>query len=320
MVKVVLSLSIMIAFSANGQQLDPDAKLVLVSRGKSVVTMGDMDALLASAPVLQRPDIVSSSDRVEQLLDSSLLAKQLASRGRNLGLLNDPEVQLRLAFATEKALGEIVLDVLVNRATNSGLEALAKETYAAKKFDFVAPEKWSVQHLLVKANENENDVSLSARAALIYKQAILDGADFPALVKTKSQDPSVAQNDGVFEIERDSEFVEEFLNATIKLSKPLQFAPLTKTQFGFHIIRLLEKSESKQLTYDEVRPQIMASLSESFRERTKAEILSDLRAADPKYIEENIRKLIVRYDPPAQATPPVDGVTPSSASASGAPK
>jgi len=303
----------------SAQALDPDANLVLATRGDVAVRMADVDAMLESARPEQRSDIVSSAARVEQLIDTRLLSVQLASKGRAQKLDQDPEVQRRVAFATEKAFGEIVLDVLVKRADSGGLEKLAKETYAGKKANFVQAESWNVRHLLVKAEENEPDDAFKMRSAELYQEAIAAPADFEALVKLKSEDPSVSQNQGAFTLGRDSEFAAEFLAASVKLSKPEQFAPLTKTQFGFHIIQLLEKVEKRQLTFTEARPQILASLNEGFRDRVKTEILSDLRSADPKYVEENIRKLVVRYDQPAQAAP-VSIAAPAAATNSGSPK
>jgi len=303
----------------SAQALDPDANLVLATRGDVAVRMADVDAMLESARPEQRPDIVSSPARVEQLIDTRLLSAQLARRGREQKLDQDPEVQRRLAFATEKAFGEIVLDVLVKRADSGGMEKLAKETYAGKKADFVQAGSWNVRHLLVKAKENEPDDAFKMRSAELYQESIAAPADFEALVKLKSEDPSVSQNQGAFTLGRDSEFAEEFLAASLKLSKPQQFAPLTKTQFGYHIIQLLEKVEQRQLTFTEARPQIMASLNEGFRDRVKTEILSDLRSADPKYVEENIRKLVVRYDLPVQAAP-IDAPVPVSPAATELPK
>jgi len=303
----------------SAQALDPDVNLVLATRGEAVVRMADVDAMLEAARPEQRPDIVSSAARVEQLIDSRLLSVQLSNKGRAQKLDHDPEVQRRLAIATEKAFGEIVLDVLVKRADSGGLEQLAKETYAGKKASFEQAESWKVRHLLVKAKQGETDDAFISRTTELYKEAIASPAVFDALVKVKSEDTSVSQNQGVFTLGRDSEYVAEFLEASFKLTQPQQFAPLTKTQFGYHIIQLLEKVEKRQLTYTEARPQIMASLNEGFRDRIKTEILSDLRSADPKYVEENIRKLVVRYDQPVQAAP-VSAAAPASATNSGSPK
>lgn len=304
---------------ANAQALDPNASAILATRGGAVVRISDVDSILEGVKSEQRSEVVSSAARVEQLLDARLLAVQLSNKGRTMKLDEDPEVRRRLAIQTEKALGEIVLDVLVKRRESGNLETLAKETYAGKKKEFFRKESWTVRHLLLKAKDGESNDELRVRSEKLYQQAIGSPATFEALVKTKSDDPSVSQNEGAFTIGRDSDFVREFLDAGFKLTKPQQFAPLTKTQFGFHVIQLLEMSPSKQLTYDEVRFQLLADLDESFRERVKAEILSDLRAADPKYVEENIRKLVARYDPPEQSAS-VNSELPTSVPDSGAPK
>ena len=304
---------------ARSQAAYSEANLTLASRGGVVVKISDIDDMLISAKPSERSTIVSSAARLEQIIDSRLLALQLVSKGKLIGINEDPIVQRRLAIAVDKAMGEIVLDELVNRASAVDVDILAKETYASRKNEFVTPENWTVSHLLVKPSEGEDAKSFLARATEAYNLATLPNADFVGMVKAKSDDPSVAQNGGEFTIQRNSEFVPEFLRAVVKLNAPGQFAPLTKTQFGYHVIRLLKKSESKLLTFDEARPTIVEGLIEDVQERMKTEILSDLRSADPKYVEENIRKLVVRYDPPLTVAP-VESAAPSPAAASGAPK
>jgi peptidyl-prolyl cis-trans isomerase C len=302
-VALALSLSLL-GYTSNiaAQSLDRDAGLVLAKRGDATVTIADFDVLLEGAPKNQRADIVDSAARIDQLLDSRLMSLQMAAKGRKEGLDKDPEVQRRLAQAMDKVFGEIVLDVLSTRADPGNVELLAKETYAAKADSFVTPATWTVRHLLLAPEPGEGNAQFMSRVNAMYKRATSGTEDFEKLAREHSKDSSVAQNGGEFVLEKNGQFAPEFEAAAVKLSAPKSFAPLTKTQFGWHIIQLQNRQVERKLTFAEVRDSIVSSLRDQHRERIKAQLLSDMRAANPEYFEENIQKLATRYSQTEEAT------------------
>jgi len=81
-------------------------------------------------------------------------------------------------------------------------------------------------------------------AARKKAQAILDslqnGADFSELAKRHSDDINSGKKGGSLGLARRGVFVKEFEEAAFSLSSG-EISPLVETQFGFHIIKLIEK-------------------------------------------------------------------------------
>jgi peptidyl-prolyl cis-trans isomerase SurA len=81
--------------------------------------------------------------------------------------------------------------------------------------------------------------------ARIKAQAILDsiraGTDFSDLARRNSEDPGSAPQGGLLGKSKKGSFVKEFEDAAFLLN-PGQISELVETEFGYHIIKLIEKS------------------------------------------------------------------------------
>jgi len=81
-----------------------------------------------------------------------------------------------------------------------------------------------------------------------------NGADFDELAKEYSQDPGSAQNGGNLSWFSFGQMVPEFNDAVFAMKEIGEVSQPVKTQFGYHIIKLLGKRPGASL--DELRPQI----------------------------------------------------------------
>lgn len=136
------------------------------------------------------------------------------------------------------------------------------EYYNENTEEFFRPEMVQVRHVLVDTKEE-------AEAIL---EALASGADFKELALEKSTDPSVTQNEGLMEyFPRGGYMVEEFEEAAFALSEIGEYTQEpVKTDYGFHIIKLEGRQEEKQMTFEEVKEQLIERLlaqdkSEKFR-------------------------------------------------------
>lgn len=105
----------------------------------------------------------------------------------------------------------------------------------------------TVAHILVPTEEEAQQVIERLDA----------GEDFAALAKELSQDPGSAQNGGVYENVAQGEFVPEFEKA---MFEDLQPGETTKTpvqsQFGYHVIKLISRSEQPAIAPEDAQAQI----------------------------------------------------------------
>lgn len=116
-----------------------------------------------------------------------------------------------------------------------------------------------VSHILFKTeNKSEQEIEpIRKKAEDVLKQT-LNGGDFAALARQYSEDEGSAPNGGEMPFATRQTYVPEFSETAFKLSQPGEIAPtLTKTQYGFHIIKLLERRDP---TFEARRAQLDMTL------------------------------------------------------------
>lgn len=138
------------------------------------------------------------------------------------------------------------------------------------------PEQVRASHILFKT-EGKDDAAVKARAEAILKQAKA-GADFAELAKKHSEDSSAAQG-GDLDYFGHGRMVKEFEDVAFSLA-PGAMSDLVKTQFGYHIIKVVDKKPASTRTLAEATPQIADRLAE---ERAQAQA-SDLAGVLAKEI------------------------------------
>jgi foldase protein PrsA len=134
----------------------------------------------------------------------------------------------------------------------------AKAYYDKNPAQFKDPEKVKVSHILVKTE---------AEAQAII-DAINAGADFAEEAKTKSTDPASKANGGDLGYIQKGVMVPEFETAAFALETGQMTTTPVKTQFGYHVIKVFDKTPEKQRTYDESKASIEQMLK-SQQESTK---------------------------------------------------
>jgi peptidyl-prolyl cis-trans isomerase D len=123
---------------------------------------------------------------------------------------------------------------------------------------YQTPEQIRASHILLNtAGKDEASVRTQAEALLAQVKA---GADFAALATQHSEDEGSKANGGDLDYFGRGRMVPEFEDAAFTLA-PGQVSDLVKSQFGFHIIKVVDKRAGSTRTLDEVRPQIQEQLA-----------------------------------------------------------
>lgn len=124
---------------------------------------------------------------------------------------------------------------------------------------YQTPEQVRASHILLStAGKNEAEVRKQAEG--ILAQAKAPNADFAALARQYSQDEASKVNGGDLDYFGRGQMVAEFENAAFAM-EPGQVSDLVQSQFGFHIIKVVDKRPAVTRTLDEVRAQIEDQLA-----------------------------------------------------------
>jgi peptidyl-prolyl cis-trans isomerase D len=123
---------------------------------------------------------------------------------------------------------------------------------------YSTPEQLRASHILLRT-EGKDEATVKASAEDILKQARA-GSDFAALAKKFSDDEGTKEKGGDLDFFGRGRMVPEFDTAAFAM-KPGEISDLVKTQYGFHIIKLVDKKGGTSKTIDDVRQQLTDQLS-----------------------------------------------------------
>jgi len=133
-----------------------------------------------------------------------------------------------------------------------------ERTYNANIEQYSTPEQVRASHILLKT-EGKDDAAVKAKAEDILKQARA-GADFAELAKKYSEDEASQKNGGDLDYFGRGRMVAEFDQAAFTL-EPGKISDLVKTQYGYHIIKVVDKRPAITRPLADVRQQIQDQLA-----------------------------------------------------------
>lgn len=115
-----------------------------------------------------------------------------------------------------------------------------KTYFEENKESFATPEQVEASHILVKDEATAKEVINKLNA----------GEDFAALAKEYSTDKSNAENGGALGFFKRGEMVSEFEDAAFAMNVGDVSKEPVKTEFGYHIIKVTDKTEAKEADFE----------------------------------------------------------------------
>jgi peptidyl-prolyl cis-trans isomerase D len=130
---------------------------------------------------------------------------------------------------------------------------------------FTEAEQRRVSHILFPVANPKDDAAVKAKAEGILKRAQA-GEDFAKLAKEFSQDPGSAAQGGDLGWTERKVWVAPFADAAFSMKVDEIKGPV-KTQFGYHILKLVGIKPAAVKTFDESRPELEAEYRRNEAER-----------------------------------------------------
>ncbi len=241
---------------------------------------------------------------VEFLIENNLFAK--AAEGVKLN--EGADFDGRIKYWRNRALRDLYFEKQINSSIS---EAAAKTFYDDQVKSLKPKDEVQARHILVDSEEQAREL----------KKKIEDGADFAALAKEHSKDPGTKEDGGMLGYFSAGQMVPQFEQAAFSVEKGKISAPV-KSQFGWHIIKVVDRRQKPPPTFDEVKERILASMmhqkaqaaAAALRDKAKVEYLdeeikkeveasNDSQGAQRKEIEEMIKKQIEAQEKGGAAAP-----------------
>lgn len=265
---------------------------ILLSAGELTVTQQDLQQGLLLLTEAERTQTLSEPDALKKFLRQLYQSKQMAAEAERLDLDQTPLAQARLIAQRRFVLAEALRDHTREQIGTPDFAALARENYAAHREEFQLPEQFKAAHLLKKVRcDCERDTQRQKIETLLTQ--LQAGANFSALAKAESDDPgSAAQGGDLGTWMKREDLVAPFADAMVKLDIG-QLSDVVETEFGFHIIKLLDRQPAKMQGFEEVKENLEQRLRQSYvQDQLRQRALDYLPPADAKFDESALRVLL----------------------------
>ncbi len=233
-----------------------DGDTVVADVNGTKITLGHMILLRSKLPAEYQnlPDETLFPGILDQLIDQTLLGeKEIAESG-------GVPYQVRLAVDNEQRA--LLSTSQINKIANIDISDDEIQVAYLEAYGEVKPEQeWHAAHILVATEQAAKDIIAKLEA----------GGDFAALASEFSSDSS-AQGGGDLGWFGLGAMVKEFEDAVVATPVGTHSAPI-QSQFGWHVVKVLEVHEKPLPTIDEVRAELIAGLQQKALETA----LEDLR-------------------------------------------
>ncbi|MFT4012019.1 MAG: peptidylprolyl isomerase [Paracoccus sp. (in: a-proteobacteria)] len=239
--------------------LAQDADTVVATVNGETITLGQLIAMrqgLDAQTTQGLPDSALWDLMLDQMIRQTAVAQEaLPLSKHDIAAL---EIEKRAYLA-----GAVLEKVASAEPTEDELKAAYDQAFGGQ----VAPQvEYNAAHILVKTKEEADAIETQLK----------DGADFGQLATEKSTDPGSGPNKGDLGWFQPEQMVEPFANAVKSLKKGDVSAPV-ETQFGWHVIKLIDQREVQPPKLDEVKDQLAVQVR-----RDKVQAAIEQRVAESK--------------------------------------
>ncbi len=267
---------------------------LVAKQGAAIVTLDDIDAFSRTIPSDQRAAFFDDPKRLELLISSLLLKKQLAREARTAGLDHDPKTMAELALAENDVLSKARMRQFEADLKVPDFSLLAKEEYVGHKEKYLVPGELEVKQILI-STESRDETAAQALAASVRAEAMKDPANFDELIEKYSEDSSKAKNHGLIQDAGSNRYMPEFAAAAKELVRIGEISPVVKTRYGFHILKLITRTPDRKPKFEDIKGQIIANLRSEYIQKAVLEHTDRLRNLPVEAMPEIVSSLRTRY-------------------------
>jgi peptidyl-prolyl cis-trans isomerase C len=237
-----------------GRTVDEEQRAEL--NRQALDTLIDMELLFQES---QRRGFLISEERIEEqvsgLRDQFSNEQDYAAALEQIGINRE---ELRVELRRQLAIQDMIDTDIAPATAISEQESV--EFYSNNPAFFSNPEQVRARHILILVTaEGTEEEKTAARSRLAEIRArIAAGEDFAELAGQFSEDGSSA-NGGDLGYFRKDQMVEPFADAAFAL-KVGELSEIVVTQYGYHLIQVMDRKEESTTPFEEVQPRIFQYL------------------------------------------------------------
>lgn len=238
--------------------LPPDT--ILASFDGQTITLGEFNQLWEDIPEEYKLQLNKN-----QVLDQMISEILLIQEAKNKGLEEDKDVLEQIKKITEQILVQTLIEREILDKVKVSDEDAAKY-YEENKDNFIVKEQVHLFNILVETEEEAQDILEQLKA----------GGDFSEIAKEKSTGPSAAQGGDLGYLTKGT-IVTEIEDVVFTLEVG-EISDVIKIEFGFHILKVLNKKPEIIKPIEEVKEDIIQILLPIKQKEAFENLLEELKS------------------------------------------
>lgn len=186
---------------------------------------------------------------------------------------DQPANQAQFRTPEQATIEYVVLDANALKASVTVPEQELRDYYEQNASRYGTPEERHAAHILVKAEKSApaaDREKAKARAQALLAEARKNPAAFADLARKNSEDPGSKEQGGDLGFFSREAMVKPFADAAFAL-KPGELSEVVESDFGFHVIKLLEVRGGQKKPFEEVRATIEDEIKRQIAQRRFSE-------------------------------------------------
>jgi peptidyl-prolyl cis-trans isomerase C len=197
---------------------------------------------------------VSQDEINEQLINLKSQFPNEAEFNQALTRMDLTEASIKEKIQRDLALKKLIEDEIVPKVTVS--ESEIRAFYDNNPETFKQPERVKASHILIKVDPKADSAQKAeAKKKIDMVQAKLQkGEDFGALAKKYSEGPSAPKGGDLGYFSR-GQMVKPFEDAAFAM-KPGEVSGMVETRFGYHLIKVTDKTPEGTIPYADVKEKL----------------------------------------------------------------
>lgn len=230
------------------------------------LTVADyQQALLGLVSEQRRHEVDQDPVKRRELLFELYTERLLAREAQRRGLDQQPEIQAQIVQSQRKILVNALLHQEQAALKLPDFTALAEEYYLTHRQNYQYPERIQAAHILWKTQCACEEAEKRAQAEATLKE-LRAGADFAELAKQRSDDQASAANGGnLGQWLIRGKLVKPFEDAAFALPEPGALSDVIKTDYGYHIIKLIAHEPAATQPFEKVKEQIIEEQTKQYQ-------------------------------------------------------
>ncbi|MBU4262106.1 MAG: peptidylprolyl isomerase [Proteobacteria bacterium] len=256
----------------------PKTDEVLAQVGDSRLTSSRLDMMIDLMPpqiqVMLRSNDQMRKELINRWVDINLIVQEaLASK-----IDQDPLVKIKIDEMKNRVLVETLISQRLDTQTPIPAEEIAAY-YAKHSSEFEQGEQVHAQHILIRleTNASEADKEKAGKTIDMIQDKLKNGESFATLAEQFSEDPGSKNKGGNLGYFGRGQMVKEFEDAAFA-TKPGETSPPVQTNFGWHLIHVLDRKAPQKLPLEQVSKEIEARLKAERNEQALKKLIDELKS------------------------------------------